>query len=75
MRDYKYKAIIYGEYEDYIIKLHEKETKEFILENYNLHSEDSVYWGKEINGFIYYSRDEIFNTEKLDSTHLVIFLK
>lgn len=75
MREYKFRAITHGDFQDYIIKLHEKETRDSILDNYNIHSEDSVCWGKEMEGFIYYSMDEIFNTEKLDATHLVIFMK
>ena len=76
MREYKYKAITDGsEFEDYTIELHESETKEQILEHFKYNSEDCVYWAKKINKEIFYSKDEIFNTEKLDSTHLVIFMK
>lgn len=76
MREYKYKAITDGsEFEDYTIKLHEEETREQILDNFFCHSEDDVCWAKEINGEIFYSKDEIYNTEKQDATHLVIFIK
>lgn len=63
MRDYKHKALTDGsEFEDYTIKLYPDETKEYILQELKSHSEDSVYWGKEINGEIFYSNDEVFNT-------------
>ena len=38
--------------------------------------DDTVYWAKKMeDGIIYYSQDEIFSTDKLDATHIIIFLK
>lgn len=75
MREYKYKAITDGsEFEDYTIKLREKE-EERVLDIFLHNSEDNVYWAKEINGDIFYSVDEIYDTERQDATHLVIFMK
>lgn len=75
MREYKFKAITDGsEFEDYVIKLLEKE-EERVLDIFLNNSEDNVHWAKEINGDIFYSRDEIYNTEQQDATHLVIFMK
>lgn len=75
MREYKYKAITDGsEFEDYVIKLLEKE-EERVLDIFLNNSEDNVYWAKEINGDIFYSVDEIYDTERQDATHLVIFMK
>lgn len=72
MREYKYKAITDGsEFEDYVIKLNNIDTKEYL----NVYYDDSVCWAKEINGDIFYSVDEIYNTERQDATHLVIFMK
>lgn len=75
MRKYKFKAITDGsEFEDYVIKLYEKEEKRLL--DVFLHNPDNdIYWAKEINGEIFYSIDEIFNTERQDATHLVIFMK
>ena len=76
MREYKYKAITDGsEFEDYVIKLLEKEEEERVLDIFLHSSEDNVYWAKEFNGDIFYSVDEIYNTEQQDATHLVIFMK
>lgn len=76
MREYKFKAITDGsDFEDYVIKIHEGEAKEQILDNFLHDSEDSVYWAKEIYGNIFYSIDQIYDTEQQDATHLVIFMK
>lgn len=76
MREYKYKAITDGsEFEDYVIKLYEKEEKGRLLDVFLHNPENNIYWAKEINGDIFYSRDEIYNTERQDATHLVIFMK
>lgn len=75
MREYKYKAITDGsDFEDYVIKLYEKKEKR-LLDVFLHNTESNIYWAKEINGDIFYSRDEIYNTERQDATHLVIFMK
>ena len=76
MREYKYKVLTDGsDLEDYVIKLYRDDTREQILDNFLHDSEDSVYWAKEINGNIFYSIDQIYDTEQQDATHLVIFMK
>ena len=75
MREYKFKAITDGsDFEDYVIKLYEKE-EERLLDVFLHNPENNIYWAKEINGEIFYSIDEIYNTEQQDATHLVIFMK
>ena len=75
MREYKYKVITDGsEFEDYVIKLREKETKR-VLDTFLHDSENSVYWAKEIDGNIFYSIDQIYDTEQQDATHLAVFMK
>lgn len=76
MREYKYKAITDGsDFEDYVIKLNNIDTKEQVKEYLNAYYDDSIYWAKEINGNIFYSKDEVYNTEQQDATNLVIFMK
>lgn len=75
MREYKYKVITDGsDLEDYVIKLREKET-ERVLDTFLHDSENSVYWAKEIDGNIFYSIDQIYDTEQQDATHLAVFMK
>jgi hypothetical protein len=76
MRQYKNKAYVFlGELADYFVKIDVKSTTDTLREEYRHYADDDIHWGKIINEELFYSDDELFNTEKEDATHLVIFLK
>ena len=75
MREYKTRAVDEVEDGEVIIDLEELDTTESIRDEYYYHYDDSCYWAKEQAGEIYYSRDDVFSSERLDATHIIIFLK
>lgn len=76
MREYNRKAIQDGsDFEDFIINVKLEGSTNEIREIYYYHSDDSCYWTMEKEDGIYYSDDDVFNTEKEDATHIVIFMK
>lgn len=72
MREY---PKICDEDECFSIKIPEKDSAQVVRNDYYYHQEDTCYWAKEIDGVIMYSHDDVFETEKLDASHIVIFLK
>lgn len=74
MREYNNKAMQDGsEFDDEIIKLENSDTTETIREDYFF--DDTCYWAKKIDNKIFYSRDEVFFTDRKDATHVVVFTK
>lgn len=72
MRDYPTQC---DEVDSFSIKIPDKDSAQVVRNDYYYHQEDSCYWAKDIDGIIMYSHDDVFETEKLDASHIVIFLK
>lgn len=73
MRQYTINIII--EDEDDVITLADNDSTKDIRKKYYYHWDDRCYWAKKIDGEIKYSRDDVFNTERQDATHIVAFIK
>lgn len=71
MREYKEHA----DEEDVVITLEENDTTQSIREENYYFNDNACYWAKLTSEGVYYSRDDIFETDRLDATHLVAFLK
>lgn len=60
---------------DIIIDISNINSTNEIRKQYYYFSDNNCYWGILINNKIYYSIDDIFNTEKENATHIITFLK
>ncbi len=73
MRNYNIK--INNKKDGFIVKLSSSDTTIIIRNDYYMHFDDYCYWCKIIDGDLYRSNDNIFDTQKQDSSHLIIYLK
>ena len=62
---------------DSVYKLSKNDTTESVrlLENEYLYGIEDVYWAKEKDSTIFYSDDNIYETEMEDATHIIFFIK
>lgn len=75
MRPRQYLTKADPEFDEIIIELAPDQTAAELREELYYHWDDSCYWAKETELGIFYSRDELFSSEREQATHLVIFMK
>jgi hypothetical protein len=74
MRLYKEKITPSNEFA-FSVSLDKNETTEEVRLRMKIYSDDDCYWAKKTEKGLFQSYDELFNTEKEDATHLIIYLK
>lgn len=75
MRQYNLKAETEGEYMDCIIEICDSDdTKSIRSENW-AYGDCGCWWAKKIDDQVFYSRSDVFTTERESATHVVIILK
>ena len=77
MRKYTTRAELMGDdFDDEVYEIDGALTTEQFREEYYYLEDNPTYWAKlDINGHIYYSNEDIFETEKEDATHIVVSIK